>query len=65
MDVSLRDYYHLNRQKSQDLIFKMIDTVRAVDGEFISLWHNETFSDTGRWKGWRSIYEEMLKYATG
>jgi hypothetical protein len=65
MDVSLRDYYHLNRQKSQDLIFKMIDTVRSVDGEFISLWHNETFSDTGRWKGWRSIYEEMLKYANG
>jgi hypothetical protein len=43
----------------------MIDTVRSVDGEFISLWHNETFSDTGRWKGWRSTYEEMLKYATG
>lgn len=65
MDVSLRDYYHLNRQKSQELIFKMIDTVRSVDGEFISLWHNESFSDMGRWKGWRSIYEEMLKYATG
>ena len=65
MDVTLRDYYSFNRQKSQDYIFKMIDTVRSVNGEFVSLWHNESFSDIGRWKGWQSIYEEMLKNVTG
>lgn len=64
MDVTLRDYYSFNCQKSQDYIFKMIDTVRSVNGEFVSLWHNESFSDIGRWKGWQSIYEELLKNAT-
>jgi hypothetical protein len=65
MDVTLRDYYGFNRQKSQEYISKMIDTVRSVNGEFVSLWHNESFSDIGRWKGWQSIYEEMLKNVTG
>jgi hypothetical protein len=64
MDVSLRDYLRLNPKKSLDTIFSMIDTVRSVKGEFISLWHNESFSEMGRWKGWRTVYEEMLKYAS-
>ena len=42
----------------------MIDAVRAVDGEFVSLWHNESFSETGRWKNWRKVYEDVLAYAT-
>jgi len=65
MDVSLRDYYKLDSGKATETIFSMIDTIRAVNGEFISLWHNESFSDMDRWKGWRTTYEEMIKYAAG
>jgi len=65
MDVSLRDYHGLNRQEGLDNIFSMIDTVRSVNGEFISLWHNESFSEMDRWKGWRMTYEAMMKYAAG
>jgi hypothetical protein len=64
MDVTLRDYHRSNPQKSLETIFSMIDTVRSVNGEFISLWHNESFSEMGRWKGWRTVYEEMLKHAS-
>ena len=65
MDVSLKDYYKLNSGKATETIFSMIDTVRSVNGEYISLWHNESFSDLDRWKGWRTTYEEMVKYAAG
>jgi hypothetical protein len=65
MDVSLRDYQGLDPRKSLDEILSIMNTVRSVNGEFISLWHNESFSETGRWKGWRAAYEEMLKHASG
>ena len=35
--------------------------VKAVDGHFISLWHNETWSDYQQWKGWKTVYERMLE----
>ena len=39
----------------------IINEVKLVDGILISIWHNDTFSDTGEWKGWRNVYEEMVK----
>ena len=45
-------------------IENMIQTIRSVHGEFVSLWHNESLGDTGRWKGWREVYEEMVKLAS-
>jgi hypothetical protein len=65
MDVSLRDYKGFDFEKARETIFAMIDTVRSVNGEFISLWHNESFSEMDRWKGWRTTYEEMIKHAAG
>jgi hypothetical protein len=65
MDVSLRDYHGLNNENGMEPLLSMIDTVRSVSGEFISLWHNESLSDRDRWKGWRTTYEEMMKHAAG
>ncbi len=60
MDVTLHDYYHLDRERAIEKIRKTIGIVKSVNGEFVSLWHNESLSDTGRWQGWRAVYEEML-----
>ncbi|MBT4780252.1 MAG: hypothetical protein HON97_07420, partial [Polaribacter sp.] len=38
--------------------------VKAVDGLFITLFHNESLSNYLRWKGWKRLYESMLKIAT-
>ena len=64
MDGTLRDYKNLNATESIDMIKKLIDEVKAVNGTFISLWHNESLSDQKRWTGWRKVYEEMISYAT-
>ena len=44
-------------------IKQLIDEVKAVNGQFISLWHNDTLSNNKLWIGWRAVYEDMVKYA--
>ena len=39
----------------------IIEEVKKVKGTLISIWHNDTFSDEGMWKGWRNVYEDMVK----
>lgn len=65
MDVTLRDYYRLDATNGTELSKSLIDAARNVNGEFVSLWHNESFSESGRWKHWRKVYEDVLLYATG
>jgi len=60
MDGTLCDYMKLTPDEAQVLIDKLISEVKAVDGEFVMLWHNESLSDQLRWKGWRSVYENIF-----
>jgi len=64
MDVTLKDYLRLSTEESLDAINHMVGTIKSVHGQFVSIWHNESLSDTGRWKGWRRVYEEMVKSAS-
>lgn len=58
--------YHMKLRPSEGLekIKALIDEVRAVNGVFISLWHNDTVNDRKIWKGWKTVYEEMVIYAS-
>lgn len=40
---------------------KLIDEVKAVNGTFIPIFHNYTFSDSYRWKGFRSLFNLILE----
>ncbi len=64
MEGTLRDYLSINADRAMDYIKPLIDEVKAVNGTFISLWHNESLSNQRRWVGWQQIYEDMIKYAT-
>ena len=64
MDGTLNDYLKLKPEEAFDNIKPMLNEVKSVGGTFISLWHNESLSDKGRWKGWLPVYEELLKNAT-
>ena len=63
MDATLNFYLQITPEESIEKIKKIIDEVKKVNGEFISLWHNETLTDYKFWKGWKKVYEEMLDYA--
>ena len=45
------------------MVKELLDSVKEVDGIFISLWHNETLSDDKHWKDWKQVYEYMIKEA--
>ena len=63
MDGTLRDYMQVEANDAITFIKTLIDEVKAVNGTFVSLWHNESLSDLNRWKGWRKVYEEMVREA--
>ncbi len=64
MEGTLKDYLYKTKEQSLEIIKLLIDEVKAIDGTFVSLWHNESLSNADRWEGWHEIYEAMLEYAT-
>jgi len=40
---------------------KLINEVKAVNGTFTSVFHNYTFSDLENWKGFRSLFNQILE----
>jgi peptidoglycan/xylan/chitin deacetylase (PgdA/CDA1 family) len=63
MDTTLNDYMKLTPKQSLGRIRDLKNEVKAVNGTFITLFHNETLSNYLRWKGWRRLYESTIKIA--
>jgi len=61
IDDTLKFNMQLNADEVLKEISGIIDAVKEVDGTLISIWHNDTLSDEGVWKGWRNVYEDMVK----
>ena len=64
MDTTLNDYMQLTAKQSLGKINDLKKEVKAVNGQFVTLFHNESLSGYTRWKGWSRLYESMLKIAT-
>jgi len=64
MDTTLNDYMKLTPKQSLGKIRDLRNEVRAVNGTFITLFHNEALSNYLRWNGWRRLYDLMVKIAT-
>jgi hypothetical protein len=61
MDGTLNEYMKLTVQEAIDTVDKLKSEVKRYGGDFISIWHNETIGDYGKWKGWRTVLEHSLK----
>ena len=64
MDASLKYYMKVEPQDAMKKIKPLIDEVKAVNGTFMSLWHNESLSNVKQWDGWRDVYSETVKLAS-
>ncbi len=64
MEGTLKYRMKVQPKEGLDIIKALIDEVKAVDGSFISLWHNDTLNNRKIWRGWKFVYEEMVIYAT-
>lgn len=64
MDGTMKDYMKLSPEESVRRSRQLIDQVKAVNGMFVTLWHNQSVNDLDEWKGWRKVYEEIVDYAS-
>ncbi|MFI5163880.1 MAG: polysaccharide deacetylase family protein, partial [Bacteroidia bacterium] len=63
MDGTLNNYLKLSPEQAIEKIKEIVKEIKSVNGEFISIWHNETLSDWREWKGWRDVYEKVIQIA--
>jgi hypothetical protein len=64
MDGTMKDYMKLSPEESLQKAMRLIDEVKAVNGTFVTLWHNQSVNDKEEWTGWRKVYEDIVAYAT-
>lgn len=62
MEGTLKYYMEIGPENAMPHFKRLIDEVRMVGGEFISLWHNDSLNDKGIWKEWRAVFENMIEY---
>lgn len=63
MDATLRFYMKIQPAEVLSYVNPLIQEVKAVNGTFMSLWHNETISNKKPWEGWQDVYEDVVKAA--
>ncbi|MFM7080061.1 MAG: polysaccharide deacetylase family protein [Bacteroidota bacterium] len=63
MDATMKYYMKIRPEQAMDHILPIIREVRAVNGDFISLWHNESLSENKIWQGWRDVYVKLVEAA--
>lgn len=63
MDGTLKNYMNINQDEALDSIKSIINQTKQAGGTFTTIWHNESLSDRGLWKGWQNLYIEMTKMA--
>ena len=61
MDSALKDYLHLSPEQAIRIIDELMQEVKSVGGQFISIWHNSSIHDTGEWKGWKSVLDNTVE----
>ncbi len=60
MDVAFKEFMHLTMEDTLQYSAKMIGQLEKVKGDFNFIFHNESLSDYGGWKGWRTVFESWL-----
>ena len=60
MDVTLRQYLHLQPEAALEVVRTLIAATRNAGGLFVSIWHNTSLNEGNGWEGWRHVFEEML-----
>lgn len=61
MDRSLQAYMGLTPEKALGEIETLVDKVKAVNGTFTLLLHNDSLSESGEWEGWRASIGRMIQ----
>ena len=61
MDSSLYNNKDPDPLKAKEIILNLINETKRTGGTFISVWHNTSLVENPDRKGWRDVFEFMLK----
>ena len=61
MDRTLLSYMKLSPDEAIKEFEHYTGIIRNVGGEFICLWHNDSLSDRGEWKGWKRVFKKVIE----
>ena len=62
MEATFKYYLNLSPENSLAVIKNIIDSIRKVNGNFISIWHNDNLEKTQSDKNWAWCHHEMIQY---
>ncbi len=60
MDVTLRHYLKLTPEEAVERVKTLRETVKRVEGDFVTLWHNDSLSEYEDWVGWRKVHDSLF-----
>lgn len=60
MDGTLNTYLKLSPEFAKQKIRVLFEEVKQFGGDFIFIWHNETITNFGVWKNWKSVFDFTL-----
>ncbi len=61
MDATFYQYKNLDPDLSKQIILDLINETKKAGGLFTSIWHNTSLLDNNECRGWREVFEFMLK----
>ena len=61
MDSTLYKYKNHDPAALREIILGLINETRKAGGTFVSIWHNTSLIESPDRKGWREVFEFMLK----
>jgi len=61
--VSDTAIHYLNTADATQTVKEFIDAVKLVDGHFYSSWQLKNLSENVKFKKWKAVFNEMIKYA--
>lgn len=60
MDSAYIDQLRLSKEEAISKILEINKNVRKVKGHAIGIWHNYLLSESGPYKGWRRVFENLV-----
>ncbi|MEM1318645.1 MAG: polysaccharide deacetylase family protein [Bacteroidota bacterium] len=60
MDVTLQQYLALSPEAALERLQSLVEGCQEVGGEFVSLWHNSSFTEQPPWENWSAVYEQLI-----
>lgn len=62
MDGTLHEYLGLSIEEAKGNVRRLANEIEEYGGNLISIWHNETIGDFGKWEGWSEVLEYTLSF---